>query len=305
MRIIVNGQQAFGKAALEAILDAGKDEVVAVYTAPDKEGRPPDPLKQAALERGIPLYQPASYKDAAVVDEMKALKPDLMVMAYMIIFVPENVRSVPTHGSICFHPSLLPRHRGPSSINWPMAWGATKTGLTWFYPDDGLDEGDILLQREVEIGPDETLGQVYFDKIFPLGVKTTLEAIDLIRSGKAPRVKQDESQATYESWFKKEHAKIDWEKPVADVYNVIRAANPQPGAWTTLNGTEVQVFDARRREGAGEPGTVVDIGPEGVQVQAQGGRILLQRVRPKGGDKVAAADWVKAQGIAVGTKLGT
>jgi methionyl-tRNA formyltransferase len=212
---------------------------------------------------------------------------------------------VPTYGSICFHPSLLPKHRGPSSINWPMVWGATRTGLTWFYPDDGLDEGDILLQREVDIGPDETLGQVYFDKIFALGVKTTLEAIDLIRSGKAPRVKQDESQATYESWFKKDHAKIDWEKPAADVYNIIRAANPQPGAWTTLNGTEVQVFDSRRRDGAGEPGTVVDIGPDGVQVQAQGGRILLQRVRPKGGDKVSAADWVKAQGITVGTKLGT
>jgi methionyl-tRNA formyltransferase len=305
MRIIVNGQQAFGKAALEAILDAGRDEVVAVYTAPDKEGRPPDPLKQAAVERGIPLYQPASYKNAAVVEEMKALKADLMVMAYMIIFVPENVRNVPTYGSICFHPSLLPKHRGPSSINWPIAWGATKTGLTWFFPDDGLDEGDILLQREVDIGPDETLGQVYFDKIFPLGVKTTLEAIDLIRSGNPPRVKQDDSQATYESWFRKEHAQLDWEKPAAEVYNVIRAANPQPGAWTTLDGLEVQVFDARRRDGEGAPGTVVEVSPEGVLVQAKGGRILLQRVRPKGGDKVAAADWAKAAGLAAGRHLGT
>jgi len=304
MRIIVNGQQAFGKAALEAILDAGRDEVVAVYTAPDKEGRPPDPLKQAAVERGIPLYQPASYKDAAVIEEMKALKADLMVMAYMIIFVPENVRNVPTHGSICFHPSLLPKHRGPSSINWPIAWGATRSGLTWFFPDDGLDEGDILLQREVEIGPDETLGQVYFDKIFPLGVKTTLEAIDLIRSGKPPRVKQDDSKATYESWFKKEHAKLDWEKPAADVYNLIRAANPQPGAWTTLDGVEVQVFDARRRDGEGTPGAVVEVTPEGVVVQAQGGRILLQRVRPKGGDKMPAADWAKSAGIAAGRRLG-
>jgi methionyl-tRNA formyltransferase len=305
MRIIVNGQQAFGKAALEAILDAGRDEVVAVYTAPDKEGRPPDPLKQAAVERGIPLYQPASYKNAAVVEEMKALKADLMVMAYMIIFVPENVRNVPTYGSICFHPSLLPKHRGPSSINWPIAWGATKTGLTWFFPDDGLDEGDILLQREVEVGPDETLGQVYFDKIFPLGVKTTLEAIDLIRSGNPPRVKQDDSQATYESWFRKEHAQLDWEKPAAEVYNVIRAANPQPGAWTTLDGLEVQVFDARRRDGEGAPGTVVEVSHEGVLVQAKGGRILLQRVRPKGGDKVAAADWAKAAGLAAGRHLGT
>ena len=305
MRIIVNGQQAFGKAALEAILAAGQDEVVAIYTAPDKEGRPPDPLKQAAVERGIPLYQPASYKDAAVVAEMRALQADLMVMAYMIIFVPENVRNVPTHGSICFHPSLLPKHRGPSSINWPIAWGATRTGLTWFFPDDGLDEGDILLQREVEIGPDETLGQVYFDRIFPLGVKTTLEAIDLIRSGKPPRMRQDDAQATYESWFRKENAKLDWEKPAAEVYNIIRAANPQPGAWTTLDGVEVQVFDSRRRDGEGAPGTVVEVSSDGVLVQANGGRILLQRVRPKGGDKVAAAEWAKAAGMAPGRRLGT
>ncbi|MCK4867363.1 MAG: methionyl-tRNA formyltransferase, partial [Alphaproteobacteria bacterium] len=124
MRIIVNGQQAFGKASLEAILDKGEDEVVAVYTAPDKDGRPVDPIKEFALERGVPVVQPVNYKDKEVLDEMRALNADLMVMAFMIIFVPEEARDIPTHGSICFHPSLLPLHRGPSSINWPIMWGA-------------------------------------------------------------------------------------------------------------------------------------------------------------------------------------
>jgi methionyl-tRNA formyltransferase len=305
MRLIINGQQAFGKAALEAILDKGSDEVVAVYTAPDKEGRPPDPVKEAALAHNLPLYQPASYKDPAVLDEMRALDADLMVMAYVIIFIPEEARSIPRYGSICFHPSLLPKHRGPSSINWAIITGATRTGLTYFWPDDGLDEGDILLQKEVDVGPDDTLGTVYFKKIFPLGIEATLEAIDLVRAGNPPRIAQDESNATYESWARKQDAQIDWSKPVDQVYNLIRGCNPQPGAWTTLNGTEVQVYDSRRVDGDGQPGEIVEVSDDGVLVQAGGGRILIQRVRPKGGDKQAAHDWAASADVASGARLGS
>ncbi|MEM7500048.1 MAG: methionyl-tRNA formyltransferase [Pseudomonadota bacterium] len=305
MRLIVNGQQAFGKAALEKILEAGKDEVVGVYTAPDKEGRPVDPLKEAALEHGLPLFQPPNYKDAAVLDEMRGLKADLMVMAYMIIFVPEAARQIPTHGSICFHPSLLPLHRGPSSINWPIIWGSTKTGLSWFFPDDGLDEGDILLQREVDIGPDDTLGDVYFKKIFPLGVETTLEAVDLIRNGNPPRTPQDDGKATYESWCRKKDAGIDWSKPAAEVYNLIRGCNPQPGAWTMHGETEVQVYDCRPASAeGGAPGDVVSVSDDGVLVQAGDGGILVKRVRPSGGGKVPAAEWAASASIAPGTRLG-
>ena len=304
MRLIVNGQQAFGKAALEKLIETGTDEIVAVYCAPDKEGKPVDPLKEAAVAHGIPVYQPASYKDPAVVEEMTALKPDLMVMAFMIIFVPEEVRDIPTHGSICFHPSLLPLHRGPSSINWPIIWGATKTGFSWFYPTDGLDEGDILLQREVEIGPDDTLGDVYFKKIFPAAIESVPEVVDLFRAGNPPRTPQDESQATYESWCRKKDAGIDWEKPADEVYNLIRGCNPQPGAWTTHAGSEIQVYDARREEGEGEPGTVVSVSDEGVTVQARGGRIRIQRVRPQGAGKIQAAEWAATAGIEAGTRLG-
>ncbi|MEL6197546.1 MAG: methionyl-tRNA formyltransferase [Pseudomonadota bacterium] len=306
MRLIVNGQQAFGKAALEKILEAGRDEVVGVYTAPDKEGKPLDPLKEAAIEHGLPLFQPPNYKDQAVLDEMRALNADLMVMAYMIIFVPEAARNIPAHGSICFHPSLLPLHRGPSSINWPIIWGSSKTGLSWFFPDDGLDEGDILLQREVEVGPDDTLGDVYFKKIFPLGVETTLEAIDLIRSGNPPRTEQDESRATYESWCRKKDAGIDWAKPASEVYNLIRGCNPQPGAWTTIGGAEVQVYDARPAAAEGHaPGDVVSVAEDGVLVQAGEGGILIKRVRPAGGGKIPATDWATETALAAGSRLGT
>ena len=304
MRIIVMGQQAFGKAVLEAML-AGGDHVVAVHCAPDKEGRPADPIKVFALEKGLPVHQPASYKDPAALEALRALEADLCVMAFVTIFVPEEARDIPTHGSICFHPSLLPLHRGPSSINWPIIGGAVKTGITVFYPSDGLDEGDILLQKEVEIGPDDTLGSVYFDKIFALGVDAMLESVDLIRAGKAPRTAQDHSKASYQSWCKREHAEIDWSKPAGEVYNLIRGTNPQPGAWTTYQGKALQIFDSSKVGGAtGQPGEVTEVTGESFTVAAQGGAILIKRVRPEGEGKIAAGDFATSTGLSVGAKLG-
>ena len=228
MRLIVMGQQAFGKSALEAILERGDDEVIAVYCAPDK-GDKVDPIKEFALENELTVMQPDNFKEQDVLGPMKELKSDLCVMAYVTIFVPEEARNIPTHGSICYHPSLLPLHRGPSSINWPIIWGASKTGISYFWPNDGLDEGEILLQKEFDIGPDDTLGTVYFEKAFPVGVEATLEAIDLVRAGRPPKVEQDESKATYEGWCKNEVAKINWGNSVDEVYNLIRGCNPQPG----------------------------------------------------------------------------
>jgi len=303
MRIIVNGQQAFGKACLEAMLDRG-DDVVAVYCAPDKEGKPVDPVKEFALEKGLNLIQPPNYTDAEVLDGLRALNADLMVMAYMIIFVPEEARDIPTHGSICFHPSLLPKHRGPSSINWPIMAGATKTGLSIFWPDDGLDEGDILLQKEIDIGPDDTLGSIYFDKIFPLGVEAVLEAVDLVKAGDPPHIKQDEALATYESWCRKEHAEIDWSKPVDEVYNLIRGTNPQPGAWTVHDGNELKIFDSAKVDASGEPGEVTDVGPESFTVACASGGIEVRRVRPHDDKKIGAADFIAKSGLAIGAKLG-
>ena len=304
MRIVVHGQQAFGKAVLERLLERGEN-VVGVFCAPGKEGRPKDPLAAFAEEKGLPLHQPASWKTPEALELMKSFQPDLCVMAYVTLFVPQPVLDVPTHGTIQYHPSLLPEHRGPSSINWPIAMGKTRTGLTIFWPDEGLDEGPILLQKEVEIGPDETLGDVYFKKLFPLGVDAMMEAVDLVREGKAPKVPQDHSKATYESWFRKDDARIDWSKPVAEVYNVIRAANPQPGAWTTVNGEELKIYDAARLDGTGTPGEVVAVDDQGITIQGNGGRILAKRVRAGKGDKIAAREWADSAGLKPGARLGS
>ena len=194
MRIVVNGQQAFGKAVLEALLKRGEN-VVAVYVAPEKEGAKADPLKEAAVAAKLPVYQPASYKDPKVWEEFRALKPDLQVMAFVTLFVPEDFLNIPTHGSIQYHPSLLPAYRGASAINWPIIKGEKETGLSIFWPDNGLDTGDVLVQKKTPISSTDTLGTVYFDRLFPMGVDAMMESVDLVKAGKAPRIKQDEFES--------------------------------------------------------------------------------------------------------------
>jgi methionyl-tRNA formyltransferase len=302
MRIVVHGQEAFGKAVLEKLLERGEN-VVAVFSAPDKEGKARDPLAAFAEEKGLPLHQPKSWKTPESLELMKSYKPDLCVMAYVLLFVPQPVITAPTYGSIQYHPSLLPMHRGPSSINWPIALGATKTGLTIFYPNDGLDEGDILLQKECDIGPDETIGDVYFKKLFPMGVDAMLEAVDLVRAGKAPRIVQDLSKGSYESWLKKDLAQLDWTKPVSEVYNLIRATNPAPGAWGMIKGAKLDIYDSARTEGAGAPGEVLSISAEGMKVAAGGGAVLVKRVRAAGGQKIAAAEFAASAGVKIGDRF--
>lgn len=303
MRIVVHGQQAFGRAVLERLVERGED-VVGVFCAPDRDGRPDDPLKEFALERGLSLHQPASWKTEEAEALMRSFEPDLCVMAYVTLFVPQPVLDAPRLGTIQYHPSLLPLHRGPSSINWPIIQGAAKTGLTIFWPDEGLDEGPVLLQKEVEIAPDDTLGSLYFNHLFPMGVDAMIEALDLVRDGTAPRIEQDHSQATYESWCRKADAEIDWGKPVREVYNLIRGTNPQPGAWTTFGGAEVKIFDCGPTEASGTPGEVVALDADGFTVACGDGGLAVRRVRPQGGGKVSAADFAAEAGLSAGARLG-
>ena len=304
MRLIVMGQQAFGKDVLEKLLEAGTDEIVAVYCEPDREGKSVDPIKEFALEKGLPVLQPAHFKDQVTIDELAAFNADLMVMAFVNVFVPEAARDTPKYGSICFHPSLLPLHRGPSAVNWPIIMGSNKSGYSWFYPSDGLDEGDVLLQWECEIGPDDTVIDLYFKKIYPSAVDSVLDVCDLYRAGNPPHMEQDESSATYERRCTTKHSHIDWNKPVKQVYDLIRGTNPAPGSWTTLNGDKVSIYDSVRVEGDGISGRVVDMSDAGITVQCIGGRILVKRVKPEGGEKQAASAWAESIGLSVGDNIG-
>ena len=303
MRIVVHGQQPFGAAVLKALLERGED-VVAVFCAPDREGRPTDPMKLAAQENALPLHQLTSWKTTEALQTMQACAADLCVMAYVTLFVPQPVLDAPSHGTIQYHPSLLPLHRGPSSINWPIAMGKTRTGLSIFWPNEGLDEGPILRQKQIDIGPDETLGDIYFKKLFPLGVEAICESVDLVRDGEAPRIEQDHDKATYESWFRKADAAVDWTKPVAEIYNLIRAANPQPGAWSTHGDVELQFFDSAIDSASGRAGEILAIDDAGMVVACATGSIRIKRVRATGGQKIPAEEYAAQSGLVVGTLLG-
>jgi methionyl-tRNA formyltransferase len=308
MRIVVHGQQAFGKAVLEALLKRG-EEVVAVYVAPEKEGAKADPLKEAALAAKLPIHQPSSYKDANVLAEFKALKPDLQVMAFVTLFVPEEFLNAPTHGSIQYHPSLLPAYRGASAINWPIIKGEKETGLSIFWPDNGLDTGDILVQKKTPISSTDTLGTVYFDRLFPMGVDAMLEGVDLVKAGKAPRIKQDDSKATYEGRCGPGNAKIDWGKPWEQIDRLIRGCNPAPAAWTTLDGKTLKIFDAKPLPAkdpkgiAGKLGEIVAVEGDGFTVVCADGRFKVTRVQPADGKKIDAGEWAKSASIATGAKF--
>lgn len=309
MRIAIIGQQDFGKAVLDAFLARG-DEVAGVFCAPEKEGAKADPLKVAAQEKGLKLFQFQSLRNKEANDALRALNADLGVMAYVLQFAPQDFVNIPKKGTIQYHPSLLPKYRGPSSINWPIIRGDTETGLTIFRPNDGLDEGPVILQKKTPISPDDTLGSVYFDRLFPMGIAAMLEAADLVTAGKHRETVQDESRASYEGWCRAAEARINWANHVDFVYNVVRGCNPAPGAWTTLNGKKVQIFDSRkhlfRTFGAvkGKLGEVSEITSSSFFVTAQGGRIEVLRVKHEDGKKVSAPEFVAQYGITQGTALG-
>jgi methionyl-tRNA formyltransferase len=242
-------------------------------------------------------------------DEFRGLKPDLQVMAFVTLFVPEEFLNIPTHGSIQYHPSLLPLHRGASSINWPIILGEKETGLSIFWPDDGLDTGDVLMQKRTPISDTDTLGSVYFDRLFPMGVEALLESVDLVKAGTAPRIKQDERLATYEGRCTAENAKIDWGKSWRQIDPLIRGCNPAPGAWTTLDGETLQIAEAKPLPAtdpkgiAGKLGEIVEAGDAGFTVVCADGRFQVLRVKPAGGAKMTAGEFVKSTGVAVGARL--
>lgn len=305
MKLIVHGQQAFGKSVLEALLARG-EMISAVYCAPDIDGGRPDPLKVFAQDQGLPVYQPKSYKDPTVWDQIRSLEADLSVMAYVTLMVPEEALNAPRLGSIQYHPSLLPMHKGPSSINWPIINGENKTGLSIFWPDNDLDTGPILLQKDVVIDPDDTLGSLYFNHLFPMGVDAILEAIDLVRDGTALRLNQDPAKGSYEGWCQRTDVEIDWAQSIDVVYNLIRGANPQPGAWTTLNGHTVTILDSKKAIGFvnSEPGSVVEVDADGISIGCVEGAVRVEKFKPEGAGKMSAKEFLEHYRIEPGAQFG-
>lgn len=307
MRIVLIGQAAFAEHVLNGLRERDHD-VAAVYCPPDARSGKIDPVKSRAVELDIPVLQHRSLKSEEVRREFVDLHADLGILAYVTQIVPAAVFDAPRLGSVCFHPSLLPRYRGGSAIPWQVIKGETRTGVTVFWTDAGIDTGPILLQKEARIDPEDTGGSLYFKKLFPLGVEVVLESVDRIVAGTAARKVQDESLASYDPLCRDEHAEIDWSRPIDEVYNLIRGCDPQPGAYSRRGDVVVRCYDARRydlgrRAAVGfAPGTVAAIDGDGVVVAAAGGSIGLRRMRGLAG-KLGAAEVAEALGLEVGEAL--
>lgn len=304
MRVVIIGQQDFGKATLDAFLARG-DSVAAVFCAPEK-GRP-DALRVAGEAAGIPTHRFPRLTDPEAVDALRAAKADLGIMAYVTQFVPQDFCAIPKFGTIQFHPSLLPLHRGASSMSWAIVLGRKETGFSIFRPTDGLDEGPVILTRTVPIEPEDTLGSLYFGKIFPMGVAGLLEVADLVVAGKAPALAQYEPAAGYEGVIREAESRVRWASHVDQTFNLIRGCDPAPGAWTSHDGKKLFLFDSAKRiartfsEVKGRRvGEIAEVARSGLVVHGQGGFIEVRRVRWDGGKKIAAAE----AGLATGMVLG-
>jgi len=302
MRIVIVGQGPFGEKVLEVLIQQ-KEEVVGTFSPPDKRG---EGMKLLAEKSGIPFFRPNLMKDPQVYDAYSKLQPELAILAFVTDIIPEKLIAVPPLGTICYHPSLLPRHRGASAINWALIQGDTRTGLTVFWVDKGIDTGPILLQKEVEIGPEETTGSVYFNKLFPMGIEAMAEAVEWIKKGKAPRIPQDDSKATYEPPCDDRVASINFEKSIRDIYNLIRGCDPQPGAYTSFKGKRVRFYDAKMdaAELRRRPGEIISIEEGSLRISVKGGTLRAGKLRMDKGEKIGPHEFTKTVGAKVGDVFG-
>ena len=260
MKLVFAGTPEFARASLEALVASGRTPV-AVYTQPDRPaGRgkklTASPVKRYALERGIPVYQPESLRDDAAVDELRALQPDLLVVAAYGLILPQAVLDIPTHGCINVHASILPRWRGAAPIQAAILAGDEKTGISLMRMTAGLDCGPVFHVADIAIGNLETAGELH-DRLAALGATALVERLDDIVTGRLEAVDQDDSLATYAPKIDKQDAEIDWSLPAEEVARRVRAYNPFPGAFTHDRETRLKIWRATPTDGSGKPGEVL------------------------------------------------
>jgi methionyl-tRNA formyltransferase len=303
MRIFLNGIGAFGLDVFNKLREAGEEIVAVAAPAKSLSGRP-DRLSAAAEAAGGAVFETARLGEPDVEAALKSQAPELGVMAFVQEFMSRAVLDLPLHGTIQYHPSLLPRHRGRSSINWAIIQGEPRTGATIFWPDEGIDTGPVLLQRDVEIGPDDTAGSLYYDKLYPLGIDLLVESVALVKAGNAPKTAQNEADMTYERPCQGRAARIDWRLPVVDIYNLIRGCDPSPAAWTRLNEQTLKITAARSlSDHPGEPGVVVSLDERGMIVGAGAGSIFIRQLQLESGAAAPAHEVAAQVGISVGMRF--
>ncbi|WP_425807191.1 methionyl-tRNA formyltransferase [Desulfitobacterium sp. Sab5] len=296
MRLVFMGTPDFAVPTLQALVAQGH-EVCGVYTQPDRpSGRgknlKPSPVKVAAQELGLPIYQPERIKKPEVVAQLKELRPEaIIVVAYGQILSSDILR-LPPKGCINVHASLLPKYRGAAPIHWALMEGETVTGVTTMLMDEGLDTGDMLLKGEIRISDEATTGEIH-DALAQLGAQLLIKTLVGLKEGTVIPQKQN-GETCYASLLKREHEKIDWSRGAQEIHNQIRGLNPWPGAFTTFREENLKVWKSKilpSSQAQAQPGEIVELSNEGIVLQTGSGLILLQEVQPAGKRAMSARDF--------------
>lgn len=307
MKAVFMGTPDFAVGTFRAL--AEEHEVVAVFTQPDKpKGRghqlQPTPVKEAAMELGIPVYQPKTLKDGEAEKIIRGLSPDVIVVVAYGKILPKGILTAAPYGCINVHASLLPKLRGAGPIQWSVILGEKETGVTTMQMDEGLDTGDMLLWESTPIGPDETAGDVH-DRLAEMGPRVLLKTLEGLMNKSLTPTKQ-EGESTYAPMLQKSDAVLDFNKPAAVLHNQIRGLNPWPVAETTLNGKRMKVYRSKLlgQKAEGKPGTLMASLSEGFVVATGEGALLIEEVQFEGKKRMHAADYARGNAVAVGSVLG-
>ncbi|HEX9874662.1 MAG TPA: methionyl-tRNA formyltransferase [Deferrimonas sp.] len=306
IRTVFMGTPDFALETLEGLLDAGVD-LCAVYTQPDRpKGRgnklSAPPVKELAIARGIPVFQPVKLRDPLVVEELRALVPDLIVVVAYGQILPRSVLEIPRYGCINVHASLLPRYRGAAPINQAVIDGEEVAGVTTMVMDVGLDTGAMLIKRATPIGPEETAGELH-DRLALLGREAMEETLERLCAGTLRAQAQDDALSTYAPMLKKEDGLIDWSRSAQAIHNQVRGLDPWPGAFTHLDGEVLKIARTRPEAGGGAPGTVVSAAADGVRIACGEGILLVRELQLPGKRRLAARDFLQGKPLSPGTTL--
>ena len=305
MRIVFMGTPDFASASLKKLIDE-KFDVVGVFTQPDKpKGRGMElcasPVKELALENGLPVFQPVKMRDGTALAQIKALEPDILVVVAYGRILPDDILAVPKYGAINVHGSLLPKYRGAAPIQWAVLNGDKITGVTTMYLASEMDTGDIIYTAETEIGEYETSGEL-FDRLKDMGAELLVKTLRDIDAGTAPRAPQDHSKASYVTMLDKSICPIDWNKTPREVLKHIYGLQPWPVATMELEGKTVRVFAAKYTDGKTEkvPGAVVSTDKGGLEIACAGGEtLLITGLQAPGKKRMGAEDYLRGHQIKV------
>ncbi len=299
------GTAPFALPSLRALAESF--EVVAVVTQPDRprgRGRKvlPPPVKECAVDLGLPVLQPERVKEPAFIARLEELRPELIAVAAFGQIIPSAVLKLPSLGCVNVHPSLLPRYRGAAPINWAVINGETTTGVTTILMDEGMDTGDVLLVQEVEIDHDET-AQELADRLAELGGHLLVETIKGLNEGTLQPIPQDEKEASYAPMLRKDDGLIHWEEGTYQIRNQIRGMIPWPVAFTLWGGKRVKIYRACTGDGKGTPGEIISL-DRGIEVACGEGSLLIEELQVEGGKRMGWEGFVRGHRLTPGERLG-